>query len=71
VKKIFFHPEVFEEVNSAYMWYEEKASGLGEEFLKELEASFLIIQNRPLMWRTYFKKYRRFLLKRFPYGIIY
>ena len=29
-----FLPEVEEDVISAYSWYEEKARGLGEEFLR-------------------------------------
>jgi len=36
---LYFLPEVEEDVISGYAWYEEKAHGLGEEFLRIFYAS--------------------------------
>ena len=56
----------------AYVWYEQKRAGLGEEFLESLDkAEQSIIQN-PATYRTRYKrKVRAFLVDRFPYLILY
>jgi toxin ParE1/3/4 len=71
MNKIFFHPDIQIEVQLAYDWYDGKSSGLGEEFLKELDTAFESISAKPSMWPLFSKGFRRYLLKRFPFGIIY
>ena len=44
-----FLPEVEDDVISAYSWYEEKALGLGEEFLRIFYASVNNISRNPLL----------------------
>lgn len=68
---IVFHPDVYYEVGNAYDWYEVRSSGLGEQFLAELENAYELIGLTPLYWAKFSGKYRRYLLKRFPFGIIY
>ena len=41
--RITFHPDVVKEVKSSYVWYQNQASGLGEDYLTELEASYQAI----------------------------
>lgn len=71
MRDIFFHPDVFYEVSNAYDWYNVKSSGLGEQFLTELENAYGLIGISPLYWAKFSGKYRRYLLKRFPFGVIY
>lgn len=66
-----FHPDVYQELSDSYIWYESKATGLGEDFLNELDTAFSLIQRLPEIWPKMKKEYRRYLLKRFPFGIIY
>lgn len=66
-----FHPDIYQELDEAYFWYESKSVGLGEDFIKELDRAFSLIQNSPKTWPILSSNFRRFLLKRFPYGIIY
>lgn len=69
--KITFHPDVSYEIKASYGWYQEKAVGLGEDFIKELESAYQAIVGFPQTW-TYFQKgFRRYLLSRFPFSVIY
>ena len=38
-----FHPEIASEVKASYLWYQEQANGLGDDFLDELESSYQAI----------------------------
>lgn len=71
MRGISFHPDVFYEVSNAYDWYEVRSSGLGEQFLTELENAYELIEITPLYWGKFSGRYRRYLLKRFPFGVIY
>ena len=68
---IEFHNDADEEMQAAAVRYEEQARGLGDEFLDEIEQGLARIQQFPLLWSIYEGEYRRYLLQRFPYGIIY
>ena len=66
-----FLPEVEDDVISAYSWYEEKALGLGEEFLRIFYASANNISRNPLLYQKVYGDFRRLLLRRFPYAIYF
>jgi len=66
-----FHPDVEQEVDSAYAWYETQVTGLGEDFLHELENGLVSVQTMPETWTVVIPGFRRYLLQKFPYGIIY
>ena len=66
-----FHPDIFQEVREAYLWYESKSEGLGDDFIRELEYAFSSIKEMPKTWPTISTNLRRYFLKRFPYGVIY
>jgi plasmid stabilization system protein ParE len=68
---IIFHPDVFSEVQAAYEWYENQAYGLGDDFIRELEAAFQSVSELPETWPRFKADYRRFLLSKFPYSVIY
>ena len=63
-----FLPEVEEDVMCGYTWYEEKARGLGEEFLRMFYACANEILWNPLLYSKVFQDFRRRLLRRFPYA---
>jgi len=48
-----------------------KSAGLGEALFNELDRAFSIIKSSPKIWPILSNNFRRYLLKRFPYGIIY
>jgi len=66
-----FLPEVEEDAVAAYIWYEEKSPGLGEEFLRTFYADAGKLLQNPLLYPTLHLQFRRRLLRRFPYAIYF
>ncbi|ETX08648.1 type II toxin-antitoxin system RelE/ParE family toxin [Candidatus Entotheonella palauensis] len=66
-----FLPDVEEDIMEGYTWYEEQASGLGEDFLRMFYASTGEIHRNPLMYSKVYYEFRRCLLRRFPYAIYF
>lgn len=69
--ELIFHPDIADEVKSSYQWYQNKADGLGDDFLSELESAYQMIAELPDTWLVFNTSYRRFLLSKFPFSIIY
>lgn len=69
--RLLIRPGAESDLAAAYRWYEDKDAGLGEEFLRTVEASLLGVQKNPQTHQKIYKEVRRALTKRFPYGIFY
>ena len=66
-----FHPDVSDEIASSYKWYQDQAEGLGDDFLNELESAYQAILEYPQTWPPFQKGFRRYLLSKFPFSVIY
>lgn len=66
-----FHPDVAKEIKSSYQWYQNQTDGLGQDYLSELESSFQTIRELPNTWPKFQNGFRRFLLSKFPFSVIY
>jgi len=66
-----FDPEAREEFLSAVQYYEECQAGLGLRFRDIVEVSVKKIIAEPLRYRVFHIPFRRHLLPKFPYAIIY
>ncbi|MGZ4969034.1 MAG: type II toxin-antitoxin system RelE/ParE family toxin [Methylobacter sp.] len=66
-----FHPEVSSEIKASYVWYQNQAGGLGDDFLNELESAYQAIIEFPQTWPFFDSGFRRFLLSKFPFSVIY
>jgi len=71
MQELRFHPDVAMDIKEAYKWYEEQSVGLGEELFDEIERSYQAITEFPKAWAPFPHGFRRYLLSRFPYSIIY
>jgi|SRR6056297_712791 len=61
-----------QDVLEGYLWYEKKRKGLGDEFLQEIDrAEKAIVSNPGTFPFRYKKKLRGFVIRRFPYLILY
>ena len=69
--ELILAPEAEQDVTEAYVWYEGRRAGLGEEFLSSLDACMASIGRRPEMYRAVHDGYRRSLIRRFPYAVFY
>ncbi len=68
---LHFLPAVEGDVLSGRTWYENKACGLGEEFLRVFYASCEELARSPQVYAKIHRDFRRRLLRRFPYAIYY
>ena len=68
---IQFHPDVSCEVKASYVWYQHQVEGLGDDFIYELESAYQAIIELPRTWPKFQNHFRRFLLSRFPFSVIY
>jgi hypothetical protein len=68
---LFFLPQVESDTIAGYRWYEDKASGLGEDFLRIFYAQVQEIIRNPLLFPLINQDIRRCLLRRFPYAIYF
>lgn len=66
-----FRPEARREVHEASAWYEERATGLGLEFVRVLEVAVLRADRTPLAFHEVEQGCRRVFMRRFPYSVIY
>ena len=60
-----------EETTAAACYYQTQSTGLGTEFLAEVERAIAAIASRPKAAPKVKQNIRRRLLKRFPFGILY
>jgi len=68
---IHFHSEARKEFFEAVEYYEEQVVGLGDDFVDEVEKVLSVIEQQPNSGAKVTNKKRRFLVSRFPFGVIY
>ena len=71
MNKIRFHPEAADEYSNSVDWYDDQGKNLGNLFTREIERGLNFIRIFPTFWAKYHKGTRRFILRKFPYSIIY
>lgn len=69
--QIVFSPQAEEDLEEAVDWYDGKKPGLGFDFAIEVEEGLTIIQRSPNAFAYLHGDVRAFVLKRFPYSILY
>jgi plasmid stabilization system protein ParE len=69
--KIVIKEEAYQDLQTAYDYYEEQRSVLGEEFLEEIKEKLDYIRKYPLHFGKVEKQFRQTLIDRFPYLLIY
>ncbi|SRR5260370_33808525 len=65
------HVDANEELKAAVAYYESCETGLGDEFFAEFLRSVEQIQQHPQAWPITYKDFRRYLIHRFPYALVY
>jgi hypothetical protein len=66
-----FLPEAAQEMIEAARYYQSLSSGLGNDYLSEVEHAVQSIASSPQTWPVLEGNLRRRLIKRFPFGILY
>ena len=68
--QIDFLPEADEEMIEAARYYQSLSSGLGDDYLAEVERAVHSIAMSPQTWPILEGDLRRRLIKRFPFGVL-
>ena len=71
IEYVVYTEEAKHDVVSHYHWYEDREPGLGEDFLRCVEACVLGIQRNPRLYPIVVDEFRRALVRRFPFEIFY
>lgn len=71
MEELIYHPEAKAELREAAVYYESCRGGLGREFLAAVEFAVQRVIQFPEAWRKIHDDFRRILVRRFPYGVIY
>jgi plasmid stabilization system protein ParE len=70
--QISFHPSVEREYLEAYTWYDSEKQGLGEKFLRRVNAKLELIADNPEAFsQKTGKGYRDAVVGIFPYIIVF
>ena len=64
-------PEAKQDIREAWQWYEQRRTGLGEEFVDAVDDVFELIAAAPERFPLVHRNVRQVLIKRFPYSVCY
>jgi plasmid stabilization system protein ParE len=59
------------DLDEAFIWYEERSTGLGYEFLRAARATLAQMERNPRQFAIVLDDIRRAHLLRFPYALLY
>lgn len=68
---VTFHPGASEDYAAAYCWYYDRGPTLAVNFESEVERGVRLISQNPSRWPKFDNRRRRFIVRKFPYSIIY
>ena len=71
MKPLIIHQEAEAEMVIASQFYETKSTKVSDRFVDELEHALRVIAASPQSWPFFSRSVRRYLLRRFPYGVLY
>lgn len=71
--QVRFSAEASRELEASTRWYEERASGLGSELLREVDRAIDAIRRAPERWPVcpHDARAKWFVLSRFPFALVY
>jgi|ERR1700756_1326068 toxin ParE1/3/4 len=71
VKPLEIHPAALAELQSALRWYLERSRTAAATFVSEIDEAIRLVTHVPSTWPAGENSTRKFVLKRFPFAIVY
>ena len=68
---VVFHPDAEEEFKEAVLWYGNQQKGFEIEFARCIDDAIQKIKRNPGLYPIEFENYRKKVVRRFPFKIIY
>jgi plasmid stabilization system protein ParE len=65
------HPLAADEIEAARRWYSERNSEAATAFLADIDAAMLAVREAPHRWPRVHVKYRRYIMRSFPFSVVY
>jgi len=69
--RLVIRPRAEADLREARNWYESQRSGLGAEFLGEIDTTIQTLVRDPQRHPIYYRGFYRVLARRFPYKVFY
>lgn len=70
-RELEYFEEALEEAEAAARWYAERSATAAAAFSDEIDAAELAIVRLPEAWPPFDHGTRRYLLRRFPFSLVY
>jgi len=70
-KSLDIHPSALAELKSSISWYLEQNEATADKFVEEIDRAIDLVLASPHRWPTSDLDTRKFVLRRFPYAVIY
>src|SRR5262249_6121105 len=70
-RSVRLFPEAEAEVVASERWYAQRSPTAAAAFLAEVDAALVRIGETPESWPPYRRGTRRFILRRFPFSVVY
>ena len=68
---VVFHPAALDDAGAAENWYRARSSAAAAAFVAELDRAIHNIVEAPDRWKRHRRGTRRFVLRRFPFTVVY
>jgi len=69
--RVRYFPEASRELEDAFEWYLERSPRAAEAFIREIDRGLAVVSAGPRIWPRFEAGARRYVLRRFPYSVIY
>jgi plasmid stabilization system protein ParE len=69
--RLELHPDAVAEAAGARLWYAARSTAASRAFIRELDRAMDRILESPDLWPEYLHGTRRYLLRRFPFSVVY
>jgi len=69
--RVVVEPEVEADIAAAQSWYRERSLIVSERFLEAAKESLLRIAHNPFQYQIVYSRYRKAIVREFPYAFIY
>lgn len=70
-RELDIHPEALQEAEADIAFYASRSASVGARLLDEFEGAVARILDAPERWHPYVCGTRRYILRKFPYSIVY
>jgi len=71
LSRVHVQPQAVADSDEAAAWYERRQTGLGIQFILELDAAIDRAISDPVIYEMQYRQARRVLLRRFPYAVYF